>query len=356
MDLIIRFRCVVAIHEYNYRLIWRINAMRSKSGLIFLILVFLLLVEMRLSIAQQPDQCLAVITEINGEVLLRKANRNEFVKAYWGTQLIQGDQVKTSANSGVKLLFSNSTLISLGPESAISISGKEPPATETSGNVKNISSAMMVDFSALTSQKDNKKDVGALAGLRSINTEQVIELTSPYNTLIRSDRPSFSWLAKKSYDNYVVNLYNSMGLLWSKKVSDNTMKYPDNEQGLEFGGSYFWYVEGEELIDTYKSANQKFSVLSLEKSKEVGEQEKEIRNTFKDEPESSSLHSVLGAYYINQGLLLDAINEFQIISKINADAPLPHEILGSLYSDVGNKDKAIEELQKALALAKNKDK
>ncbi len=29
---------------------------------------------------------------------------------------------------------------------------------------------------------------------------------------------------------------------------------------------------------------------------------------------------------------------------------------GSLYSDAGNKDKAIEELQKALALAKNKDK
>lgn len=64
----------------------------------------------------------------------------------------------------------------------------------------------------------------------------------------------------------------------------------------------------------------------------------------------------LGAYYINQGLLQDAINEFQIISKINIDAPVPHEILGSLYTDVGDKDKAIEELQKALALAKNKDR
>jgi len=41
---------------------------------------------------------------------------------------------------------------------------------------------------------------------------------------------------------------------------------------------------------------------------------------------------------------------------MNPDAPLPHEILGSLYSDVGNKDKAIEELQKALLLSKNKEK
>jgi tetratricopeptide (TPR) repeat protein len=56
---------------------------------------------------------------------------------------------------------------------------------------------------------------------------------------------------------------------------------------------------------------------------------------------------------MNQGLLQDAVSEFIIISRINPDAPLPHEILGTLYSDAGNKDKAIEELQKALALSKN---
>jgi hypothetical protein len=35
---------------------------------------------------------------------------------------------------------------------------------------------------------------------------------------------------------------------------------------------------------------------------------------------------------------------------------LPHEILGSLYSEIGDKDNAIDELQKALTLGKNKDK
>jgi len=331
--------------------------MQSKSGLIFLILVFLLSGEMNSTIAQQPSQCLAVITELNGDVLVKKADKNEYVKAYWGTQLIEGDLIKTSVRSQVKLLFSNSTLISLGPNSTISISGKESPATEAIGDVKNISSAMMVNLSALTSKRENKKDISALAGLRSVNSEQSIELTSPSNTFIKTDRPSFSWLGKKAFDNYTVNLYNSSGLVWSKKVSDCAMKYPDGEKGLEFGGSYFWYVEGEELIDSDKSPDRKFSLLSLEESKDVEEQEIVIKNTFEDEPESSSLHSVLGAYYLTKGLLMDAIIEFQNISKINADAPMPHEILGNLYSDVGNKDKAIEELQKALALAKNnKDK
>jgi hypothetical protein len=329
--------------------------MQFKTGLVVLLFIFLLS-GLRLSQAQQPSQCLAVITEINGEVFLKKVNRNEFSKASWGIQLFQGDEIKTSDKSEVKLLFSNNTLISLGSNSKIKITGKESPATETTGNVRNISSAAMVNLSDLIPKREDKNDVGALAGLRSVSSEQSIELTSPNNTLIKTDHPSFSWIAKKSFDNYVVNLYNSKGLVWSKKVSENAMKYPENEKGLEFGESYFWNVEGEYLIDTDKSSNHKFSVLSLEQSKEVEENENTIRNTFKNDPESSSMHSVMGAYFINKGLLQDAIIEFQTIAKLNSDAALPHELLGSLYSEVGDKDKAIDELQKALTLSKNREK
>ena len=329
--------------------------MQFKTGLVVLLFIFLLS-GLRLSQAQQPSQCLAVITEINGEVFLKKVNRSEFSKASWGIQLFQGDEIKTSDKSEVKLLFSNNNLISLGSNSKIKIAGKESPATETTGNVRNISSAAMVNLSDLIPKREDKNDVGALAGLRSVSSEQSIELTSPNNTLIKTDHPSFSWMTKKIYDNYVVNLYNSKGLVWSRKVSENTIKYPENEKGLEFGESYFWNVEGEYLIDTDKSSNHKFSVLSLEQSKEVEENENTIRNTFKNDPESSSMHSVLGAYFINKGLLQDAIIEFQTIAKLNSDAALPHELLGSLYSEVGDKDKAIDELQKALTLSKNKEK
>jgi hypothetical protein len=329
--------------------------MQSKTGLIILILSFSLS-GFRFSLAQQPTFCIAVITEINGEAFLKKVNKSEFIKTYWGTQLFEGDEIKTSDKSEVKLLFSNSSFISLGPNSIIKISKKESPTTEPIGDVKNISSIMIFNLSTYTLEREEKNDVGALAGLRSVSTEQSIELTSPCNTFIKTDRPSFSWITKKSSDNYVVNLYNSKGLVWSKKVSENTMIYPENEKGLEFGESYSWNVEGEYPFNTGKTANHKFSVLSLEKSKEVEENENTIRNTFKNDLESSSLHTLLGAYYINNGLLQDAISEIQIIAKINMDAALPHEILGSLYSEVGDKDKAINELQKALILAKNKDR
>jgi hypothetical protein len=329
--------------------------MRSKKGWIFLLLICFSS-GLTLSQAQQPSNCLAVITEINGEALLKKVNGSEFSKAAWGTQLFKGDEIKTSDNSDVKLLLPNNNLISLGPNSLIKISEGESHATVPTGNVRNISSAAMVDLSAFTFKREDKKDVGALAGLRSVVTDQSIELTSPYNTLIRTDRPSFSWIPQKSYDNYFVSLYNSKGLVWKIKVPENSMKYPENEKALDFGETYFWNVEGEYLIDTDRSANHKFSILSSEKSKEVEENEKIIREAFKNDPESSSLHSILGAFFINNGLLQDAISEFLTVSKINRETALPHEILGSLYSEIGDKDNAIDELQKALTLAKNKDK
>jgi hypothetical protein len=330
------------------------NFMKSNSGLILLSLLFSFSGNI-LSNAQQPVKCLAVITEINGAALIKEAGMSAFAKASWGNQLFKGDQIATSDKSEVKLLFSNNSFIILGPNSMMTISGKESPLTEPAVDVKTISSAAMIDLSALTSGREEKKDVGALAGVRSVTFGKTIELTSPNNTLIKSDHPSFSWQTKQQFDKFTVNLYNSKGLVWSKKVSEIDLKYPESEKGLEFGETYFWNVEGEYLIDTEKSANHKFTLLTQEKLKEVTDNESIIRNSFKDNPESSSFHSVLGAYYIENGLLQDAINEFKIIAKINKDAALPHEILGSLYSDVGQKDKAIEELQKALTLS-NKDK
>jgi hypothetical protein len=308
------------------------------------------------SSSQEQSQYIALITSINGNVMLKKSGKSEFIKAFWGTQLYQGDQIKTGDNSDVTMTYSNNSIVKLGPDNLITITKAESTITQGAGSVKKVSSAMMVNMSALTSVKNEKKDAGALAGLRASGAEEPISPDSPYNTTIRTNQPTFAWIPSKPFDIYIVNLYNSQGLVWSRKVSESQLKFPESEKGLEFGETYFWNVEGEDLLDSKKSGNYKFSVVSFEKSREVISQEAIIRHTFDNDTDSSSLHSFLGAYFINQGLMQDAIIEFQIVSRINPDAPLPHEILGSLYSDVGNKDKAIEELQKALDLAKKEDK
>jgi hypothetical protein len=309
-----------------------------------------------LSSTPQSEKCLAVITEINGKALYKPAGTDQFSKASWGVQLFNGDQVATDANSEVRILYEGNRLITMHPNSILTVSGPESYSTRPMGEVKTISSAIGVNLSSLTFKRNEKDDMGALAGVRSVVVDNPIVPELPFNTKIKTNRPDFSWFSKGSYDSYTLFLYSSKGLVWSKTVKDTSLKYPDDEKGLDYGESYFWNVEGEDLVNADKSSNRKFTILSAVKSREVADHETQIRNSFIDSPESSSFHSVMGAYYIGQGLLQDAIEEFLIIAGLNKEAPMPHEILGSLYSEIGEKDKAIEELKLALALTNKKDK
>jgi hypothetical protein len=329
--------------------------MTSKISLIFIILIFSFYGK-GLSQAPQTEKCIAFITEINGDAMVKKVNRKEFSKTIWGTQLFKGDEIRTTNRSEARLLFSNGSFMILEPNSTVKITGNDLSSAETTGNVRNLSSASMINLLDMIPLKEDINEIGALAYMKPAAMDQEIELTSPENTLIKTNRPTFSWVTKITYDNCTVNLYNSKGLVWSKKVSENTMKYPESEKGLEFGESYYWNVEGDYRLDADKSINQKFTVLSLEKSREVEENEDTIRNIFKDYPGSSSLHSVLGAYYLKNGLLGDAINEFQDIVGLNIFSAMPHELLSSIYSEVGDKAKAIDELQRAMVLTAERAK
>ena len=113
-------------------------------------------------------------------------------------------------------------------------------------------------------------------------------------------------------------------------------------------------MEGQDLITSFRSLNQKFTVLPEGKIKEIKKEEQKLMEMFDDDPNSSSLYSLLGAYYAKAGLLEDAIKAFEKVRDANPEATLPHEILGGLYSDVGKKDLAIAELQKALLIEKEK--
>jgi hypothetical protein len=300
--------------------------------------------------AQQSDGCMAVVTDLGGDVEITRVNGKK-VDAGWGIQLYKGDKIKTSKGSHVALLFENGNLINLGSASNIEIyAGKDDQAN--TGKPKQLSKAMKANFSALTRKQKKNLELGVIAGVRSINIAIPIELDSPCNTLIKDLRPSFKWESGKAIDEYLVKLYSSTGLVWQRKVTTDKLDYPEDEEGLIYGETYFWHVEGEVKPESYKSLNQEFSVLGPDKIEEVKMEEREIEEMFRGDLNSSSYHTLLGAYYLNIKLFEEAIEEFQIVSEINPLAALPHEILGKLYSNIGKKDRAISELQKALQLNK----
>jgi hypothetical protein len=321
--------------------------MRRKVSNFSLILALLLL-PISILLAQNPSS-LAVISDVEGSVYLNKAGSDDPIKVVFGTQLGQGDRVETGKRASVSMLFSNGNLISLGPNSNITISGNQ-----ASGSSRNIGAGMAGNFSDLAMRQDNRGEMGVLMDLRSDETSQQIIPISPCNTMISTNMPGLRWESKKPADEFVIRLYDGEGLVWEHRTTATSLDFPENETALKYGQSYFWNVEGMDLINSFRSLNQKFTILPEAKINEIKNEEKKLTKMFADNPGSSSLYSLLGAYYAKSGLLEDAIKAFETVRDANPEATLPREILGGLYSDVGKKDLAIAELQKALMLEKNK--
>jgi hypothetical protein len=321
----------------------------KEKFIILILLTFLFLYPDSL-LSQQRDSVVAVISDVSGEVFLWKAKRSETLKAVFGMQLMQGDQVRTDKKSKAVLIFSDGNLISLGYNSNITISGNQ-----TTKSDKNIGAGLARNFSDLALRFDNKGEMRVLIHQRSVETEKKIIPLSPCNTMIKSNQPVLSWKSIKPADEFVVRIYNEKGLIMERKTSDTKLKFPETESALQYGGSYFWNVEGEDLIDSFRSSNQKFAILTKDKILEIEAEEERIRSLFTDDLNSSSFHSVMGTYYAQAGMIEEAIQEFEMVKEANPESSLPHEILGNLYSDVGKKDLAIMELQRALMLEKKNE-
>jgi tetratricopeptide (TPR) repeat protein len=282
--------------------------------------------------------------------MVQKAGRTDPERGVWGMQLCRGDQLRTKENSQVSILFQNSNLVTLGPNSSLTIADNTPGGSRNS--VRKVNPDLTPNLSLLTFHESRDGEAEALAGLRAGKTETDITPMSPRNSKMRSSRPSFEWVSARSHESYGVTLFADTGAVWTCRTGTTRLDYPGSERALEPGKSYFWYVEGEDLFEKTKSPDAGFTLLSSEDVKCVEEQERHLRQTMGGDGENSSVQFLLGAYYDQMGLVMEAIPQFRLLAEKNPDAPLPHEILGRLYEKAGLKDQAIRELQKAVMLGK----
>jgi hypothetical protein len=318
---------------------FRLSRTRIRS-----MLVALLLGTCVVAALPQTLPYVALVTALDGRVMIKKTGRTDFEKGVWGAQLHRGDQIRTLENAQVSLLFENSNLITLGPNSNLTIADNTPPAAQRL--VRVATPALASDLSLLTFRESGSDEAGALAGLRA-GTAEITAIT-PRQSKIRSLRPSFEWLAQRPFESFTITVMTDSGVLWERRSPTGRLSYPADAPTLERGHAYVWTIEGENLFEHAKSPGTAFSVLSPEETQSVAEQEEHWKQMIGSDETNTTLRFLLGAYYDRQGLLMDAITQFQQIAATNPDAPLPHEILGRLYEKVGLKDQAIRELQNAV--------
>jgi tetratricopeptide (TPR) repeat protein len=292
----------------------------------------------------------AIITDIQGSVLIKRSQKSDFVNAVWGIQLFAGDHLKTMDQSSVSLLFSNNNLIMLGANSTLTIAQNQINTDQSTLPSLNLSVEFPEQVPLLSFRKKKNGEVGALAGLRSGGGNEIV-LISPRNSKISNLKPKFRWQSYKEYESYKITLYNDQGKLWTRTVNGSPYQLADVDENLVPGKSYFWYVEGQDLFDTKRSESIQFEVPDMDEYDEFNSRSDDILKMFENNSSSNSYHLVLGSFYEKEGYYLDAIAIFEKISHMNHRASLPHQILGNLYQKIGLKDMAIHELEKAVELS-----
>lgn len=298
----------------------------------------------------QDAEHLALITDLEGAVGIVRAAGGNPVVARWGTPLFEGDEVKTEEAAGASILFANNNLVTLGPSSSMTIKGGPGSAVERSGAVRTIDGPLLADVSGLTMHRTGQGDISALGTLRSGGTVDGVEPLAPRSTMVQNPQPVFEWHASSSMESFAVRVFDDSGLIWTGETRDRRLQYPSDAPALLPDREYLWQVEGEDMLEIVKSAMVPFTLLSPNAREEVAARESALRAQFSDDPHGSNVNFVLGSYYVQVGLLSQAISSFEGIADRHPDASMPYEILGKLYTDVGLKDAAIGAFQRAIAL------
>lgn len=313
-------------------------------------LVIVLLVWTGTQASMAQDSHLALVTDLDGDVSIVRAAGGGSIAARWGTQLFEGDEVKTNAGAGASILFANNNLVTIGPNSSITIQAGPAPSQPAERTMRTIDGPLLADVSGLTMHRTGQGDISALGALRSGRTFNGIEPLAPRSTKVNTVHPVLRWNASTSMDGFEVRIYDETGLVWKGETSDRQLIYPDDAPTLIPDKEYLWQVEGEELLESVKSPMVPFSVLTAEARAEVAAGEASLQAQFGDDPDGSNLRFMLGSFYVQNGLLASAIASFERIAERHPDSAVPHEILGKLYTDVGLKDDAINAFKRAIAL------
>lgn len=300
--------------------------------------------------ASAQQEYVAIITELQGTAEVAPAHAPQYERAVWGMHLFEGDRVRTQIDSKISLLFANSNLIELGPNSSLSISG----GNRTTPSSPSIAGALGQDLAdavaALTLRRKSDGGLAALGDLRSGGPNSPVVAIAPRNTLVGSVRPAFAWQAQQDFEGYVVKLFDGSGLVWRRESEGNRLEYPADEAPLNPGSQYFWQVQGRALLDVEASERVGFRTLDDESRAMIVEREAGLRRSF--DPTGSNFEFLMGAFYAKEGLAGAAIASFEEIAARHPDAIFPRELLATLYDEVGLTNAARAHRQRAAELSR----
>jgi Tetratricopeptide repeat len=266
------------------------------------------------------------ISEIKGDVRLKRSQWNGDRRANVGDLLNPSDQLQLGLGASAKVMCNNLkvwvvpvgkiSLVSDGCGSAI-----QPP--NRPNNFRVVSRAP---------------------------NETIPYIVSPRNTALLTNRPIFRWNAVPGATRYQVRVQDAgLTLDWQTETSDTKIEYP-GEPPLQPDSYYLLIVK----TDTGKSSEEEqgsdlsFTLLDVQKAKSV---RTEVVKLKQQQLTQEAEGLALAYLYQSYNLKAEAIELLEGLVKQGSQTGTVYQLLGNLYLQVGLSQQAKSPYLKALEIA-----
>ena len=300
----------------------------------------LLLAWASLALAADP---VGVLTEIRGQVEVKRAGEAQWTAAQPLLALRPGDQLRATGDAHAALVFTGgrgAQAVSAG-NSPFTI---QPPATAAaSDKVKGLVGSV-TDFLS-----GKQKDLAYLPlSVRSVRPPKVVQI-QPRATKLLDTPVVFEWSGSSTL-HYKVRLLGPHGQIWEQEnLPRKPLTYPSSAPALEPGASYTWQLEptGQSMQQT------EFQILPPADAARVRESLELLSPASLSGYSASSVAMMRAGYEMRDGLYADARRELMTALASNPDEPTLHLLLGQVYDSIGLGELAQREFIEARDLSRS---
>jgi hypothetical protein len=300
----------------------------------------LVLAWVALALAADP---VGVLTEIRGQVEVKRAGETQWTAAQPLLALRPGDQLRAAGDARAALVFTGgrgAQAVSAG-NSPFTV---QPPATAAaSDKVKGLVGSV-TDFLS-----GKQKDLAYLPlSVRSVRPPKVVQI-QPRATKLLGTPVVFEWSGSDTL-RYKVRLLGPQGQIWEQEnLPRKPLTYPSSAPALEPGIPYTWQLEptGQPMQQT------EFQILAPADAARARESLDLLSPASLPGYSASSVAMMRAGFEMRDGLYTDARRELMTALASDPDEPTLHLLLGQVYDSVGLGELAQREFIEARDLSRS---
>ncbi|MFA0745945.1 MAG: hypothetical protein LASZOEIN_002759 [Candidatus Fervidibacter sp.] len=277
------------------------------------------------AVAENP---VGVITEVKGQVQIKRAGKSAWLPARVNMPVYAGDVLRTGSNGKVVVWTPTGRAQTLGPKKTVSIN----PVRGTRDSLWREVWGSFVNRMKSNFSDENLATVAAARASISLPAKNRLVLLSPRNTKVLEERPTFVWTEVENAKGYrvTVGFFDDDKRVWETVVSQNSLHYPSDAPELKPGRVYIWQVEAIGVPNAKESAW--FVILHPAEARDIKFALQQLRSKA---PDFIAYSLAAASFLESRGCYSEAISILKTALKRFPNQPEPKVLLANLYETIG---------------------